>query len=977
MGAKARCATCTSAGDEEAFKGEAKAFGDKWRFWSLYDEIADAYDRDLMSRLNTGLDNLLIFVSRAVSDYSESDQVSSQAGLFSAVDSAFLVLTISNLSPGTSDQTNALLTQTNALLAQLVLGINATYTPVDVAASFHTAPGVIRQNCFFFASLFTSLLAAAGALLAKQWLAYYEYTGQTGPLDEQGLRRTEKYLGAEKWRLQLAVEALPTLILLSLALFFGGMIDYCWGLNLWVAGVVTGLAGLGNILYTAMLLAAALSTSCPFQTPPSRLIAPYAGRFFYDGLLPLAIHIFDLLIKLSKQIRRCYGWKAREEAASRIEALRDVICERRRFWERHVEKRGIIEYDPARRELLCVESAAFAVHVAPRRDLYHSLASNLPALVDLNNFTRLATEDTMNTAMSGLQEVLAMKTFDTDDRAWTFIRFLLLTHLALPTHKDHIQKTNWSLLIPYAREMQNKERQLLLTGLLRAYGELPRDEKSRFTLERQVFAEDLQISRPTARLYLWILYRHWDKETFWDISCLDWIISNTQVISDDTLLIVMGAMLIVGLQWQSNHRESLYAAPYMRFATIEDGLPRSHVDVKHVVRDLLQALRFCRSRNPEPSTQLRRFAVTTIKWASRFRRLHQEDETSDWSQSIRDTLRIQTLAFATLNTLGDDETQLATLNADAHWAMQSPFYPTIGRTDQTYHRFSAPNALGPIFLSTCAEAIESSVPQLVSSFAFQPNISQLPELNLWALVTVVELLHTKSFTGTKELLGRIVEARQHVSFWEDGPYEDRARILYGSLYVAAWRSIKQSSLGFSTAEMQIIIDLLEAISASLELDGKLCVTIPVSSNPYMASSTIRPAQIIRLNINLNAIFMVTNAAVVRGPIVDPLQIHLRTACKAIFVKYPETTLYEGAKAVMEFYADRAEATQGGSREEDPASTRKISMEVDEPWSDDMGEAMSGSESAKQVLEGKVDDEEIFEDPLSTLAWGGLASGSSR
>lgn len=116
--------------------------------------------------------------------------------------------------------------QTNTLLLLILTSLNnGTLTAPTLPSLFAPAPGIVRQNCFFFASLFTSLLAATGAVLAKQWLANYEKTGQTGPLDEQGLRRTAKFRGTEQWKLQPIVEALPTLILLSLGLFFIAITD--------------------------------------------------------------------------------------------------------------------------------------------------------------------------------------------------------------------------------------------------------------------------------------------------------------------------------------------------------------------------------------------------------------------------------------------------------------------------------------------------------------------------------------------------------------------------------------------------------------------------------------------------------------------------------------------------------------------------------------------------------------------------------
>lgn len=42
---------------------EAKVFGEKAGYWDRYNLITDKWDADTMERLNTELDNLLIFVS--------------------------------------------------------------------------------------------------------------------------------------------------------------------------------------------------------------------------------------------------------------------------------------------------------------------------------------------------------------------------------------------------------------------------------------------------------------------------------------------------------------------------------------------------------------------------------------------------------------------------------------------------------------------------------------------------------------------------------------------------------------------------------------------------------------------------------------------------------------------------------------------------------------------------------------------------
>ncbi|KAG8850690.1 hypothetical protein FRB96_009650 [Tulasnella sp. 330] len=192
-------------------------FGSKRDFWAKYDAFSFTFDKDMMERLNTNLDVMLIF-----------------AGLFSAINTAFIVVALTALSANPADETNH-------LLRLLVL------------------------------TLCCSLLTA-GAVLAKQWLQLYERAGQTGPIDQQALRRTEKFAGAEKWGLHPVVETLATLLLVSLALFFIALTDYLWTVEKKVALVALAFAVSGAFLYIVMVVAAAILPACPFQTGPSRAL---------------------------------------------------------------------------------------------------------------------------------------------------------------------------------------------------------------------------------------------------------------------------------------------------------------------------------------------------------------------------------------------------------------------------------------------------------------------------------------------------------------------------------------------------------------------------------------------------------------------------------------------------------------------------------------------------------------------------------
>ncbi|KAG8846960.1 hypothetical protein FRB96_001710 [Tulasnella sp. 330] len=227
-------------------KFKSSLFGSRRDFWSKYDAFAVTYNRDMMEYLNTNLDVMLIF-----------------AGLFSAINTAFIVVALNALSANPADETNH-------LLRLLVMNVsNSTLTESDLTPPLAPTTSAVRQNCTFFASLCCSLLAAAGAVLAKQWMQFNGRTGQKGPFEQQAIWRTKKFVGAEKWKLGAVVETLATLLLMSLALCFIALVDYLWTVEETVTIVVMAFAASGAYLYITMVVVAAIISACPFQTGPS------------------------------------------------------------------------------------------------------------------------------------------------------------------------------------------------------------------------------------------------------------------------------------------------------------------------------------------------------------------------------------------------------------------------------------------------------------------------------------------------------------------------------------------------------------------------------------------------------------------------------------------------------------------------------------------------------------------------------------
>ncbi|KAG9043498.1 hypothetical protein FS837_009477 [Tulasnella sp. UAMH 9824] len=287
-------------------------------FWKRYDRLADTHDKTLTSNLNGNLDVLLIF-----------------AALFSAIDTAFISITMPGLSPSPSDETNT-------LLRLLVMRAdNNTLTSADLSPPFSPNSTSIIVNCLLYASLSCSLLAAVGAMMAKEWLQSFNRSGQTGPLEDQGKLRQRKFNGVEQWHLETVIKFLPNLLLLSVILFFAGIGLFLFPINTAVAGTVITFAGLGMILSGIAIVAGAISPLCPYQSAASnavrrifnvllrlwrifsRTITYHLPRAIWKGGCVVIEIIGRLWMQLHRLIRRAFTTQASQEASSSVTSMDD------------------------------------------------------------------------------------------------------------------------------------------------------------------------------------------------------------------------------------------------------------------------------------------------------------------------------------------------------------------------------------------------------------------------------------------------------------------------------------------------------------------------------------------------------------------------------------------------------------------------------------------------------------------------------
>ncbi|KAG8933707.1 hypothetical protein FRC03_004710 [Tulasnella sp. 419] len=216
------------------------------QFWSTYDSISGSFDNELLEGWNKSLDVLLIF-----------------AGLFSAINTAFIIESYKGLSADPAQTTNE-------LLRLLITHRDDREISTDSLYPVSPSPSAVPVNSLFFSSLSLNLTAAFGAVTAKQWLTDYATVGTLSALHDKGPRRQEKFNKLQDWQLRLIIELLPMLLQISVFLFFAGVFCFLQPLNGAVATLQLVLSCVVFGAYLISVVIGILFPSSPFQSPLSK-----------------------------------------------------------------------------------------------------------------------------------------------------------------------------------------------------------------------------------------------------------------------------------------------------------------------------------------------------------------------------------------------------------------------------------------------------------------------------------------------------------------------------------------------------------------------------------------------------------------------------------------------------------------------------------------------------------------------------------
>ncbi|KAG9076675.1 hypothetical protein FRC06_009371, partial [Ceratobasidium sp. 370] len=235
--------------------------------WQMYVEEANEYDSELVGSKNKNLDVMLLF-----------------AALFSAILTAFLIESKNLLEEDSGDLTVVMLLAIAQSQQRMEQGAPQVLPPIE-RPSFSASISARWINGLWFTALTLSLAAALVAMLAKEWLTAFT-ASRPRPALAHALLHQERLQGLVRWRALHLVDFLPTMLHLSLLLFFLGLAVYLWILDSGIAIAEVIIAGLTLLFYIATAVSGALSQSCPFVTQISKYLRAIFGQLASGAEVP-------------------------------------------------------------------------------------------------------------------------------------------------------------------------------------------------------------------------------------------------------------------------------------------------------------------------------------------------------------------------------------------------------------------------------------------------------------------------------------------------------------------------------------------------------------------------------------------------------------------------------------------------------------------------------------------------------------------
>ncbi|KAI0090684.1 hypothetical protein BDY19DRAFT_854131, partial [Irpex rosettiformis] len=217
--------------------------------WAAVEKTLTDYDRQEIEGHKEDIDSLLTF-----------------AGLYSAVLTAFVIVSFTQLQEDTATESlRVLRIIANQTADSTVVGGNSPTITFADSPPFQPSLAAIRVNVLWFASLVLSLSTASFAILVKQWLRAYMAITSSSPQGQLRIRHFRRS-GLDTWRVLGIASMLPLLLQVSLILFFVGLCFFTSDIHPAIGNTTVPLVCAWAFLFTTVTLSPAFSARCPYKT---------------------------------------------------------------------------------------------------------------------------------------------------------------------------------------------------------------------------------------------------------------------------------------------------------------------------------------------------------------------------------------------------------------------------------------------------------------------------------------------------------------------------------------------------------------------------------------------------------------------------------------------------------------------------------------------------------------------------------------
>jgi len=243
----------------------------------MYLQLAGEEDKRITENWTGDADGILIFVSRHSVMPLRTFTPRSKTGLFSAAVAALVAVSVQDLKPSSQDISAFYL----ANIYQILNGSQIVMPPsLSDPSTFSPPTSAVWVNSLWFLSLVISLTCALLATLLQQWARRYMKFTQTRHSPHKRARIRAFFAeGVDKLHLPWAVEALPSLLHLSLFLFFAGLAVFLFNINHTVFKVTISWVGFCTGMYMWITLMPMFRHDSPYYAPLSS-----SAWYLYTGI---------------------------------------------------------------------------------------------------------------------------------------------------------------------------------------------------------------------------------------------------------------------------------------------------------------------------------------------------------------------------------------------------------------------------------------------------------------------------------------------------------------------------------------------------------------------------------------------------------------------------------------------------------------------------------------------------------------------